>query len=124
VGGRTLVKAMERAGFRAPVLVPEQAEPDPDFPTVAFPNPEEPGAIDLLKSLAAEEGADVAVALDPDADRCSVAVPNGDGTWRQLTGNEVGVLLADHWMRKGHNGTYATTIVSTTQLKAMCAARG
>ncbi len=124
VGGRTLARAMERAGFGAPALVPEQADPDPDFPTVAFPNPEEPGAIDLLKALAAEEGADVAIALDPDADRCSVAVPTGDGGWRQLTGNEVGVLLADHWMRKGHAGTYATTIVSTTQLKDMCAARG
>ncbi|PRY58968.1 phospho-sugar mutase [Glycomyces artemisiae] len=124
VGGATLVKAMERAGFRAPTLVPEQAEPDADFPTVAFPNPEEPGAIDLLKALAAEEGADVALALDPDADRCSVAVPTGDGGWRQLSGNEVGVLLADHWMRKGRTGTYATTIVSTTQLKAMCEKRG
>ncbi|MEU5874779.1 phospho-sugar mutase [Glycomyces sp. NPDC047369] len=124
VGGATLVKAMERAGFPAPALVPEQAEPDADFPTVAFPNPEEPGAIDLLKALAAEEGADVALALDPDADRCSVAVPTGDGGWRQLSGNEVGVLLADHWMRKGRTGTYATTIVSTTQLKAMCEKRG
>ncbi|GAA2302071.1 phospho-sugar mutase [Glycomyces scopariae] len=124
VGGATLVKAMVRAGFPAPALVPEQAEPDADFPTVAFPNPEEPGAIDLLKALAVEEGADVALALDPDADRCSVAVPTGDGGWRQLSGNEVGVLLADHWMRKGRKGTYATTIVSTTQLKAMCAARG
>lgn len=123
VGGGTLVEAMKRAGFGAPVLVPEQAAPDPDFPTVAFPNPEEPGALDLLTALAAEEGADVALALDPDADRCSVAVPTGD-TWRRLTGNEVGVLLADHWMRKGHGGVYATTIVSTTQLKAMCAARG
>ncbi|WP_335986454.1 phospho-sugar mutase [Glycomyces sp. MUSA5-2] len=124
VGGATLVKAMERAGFPSPTLVPEQAEPDADFPTVAFPNPEEPGAIDLLKALAAEEGADVALALDPDADRCSVAVPTGDGGWRQLSGNEVGVLLADHWMRKGRTGTYATTIVSTTQLKAMCEKRG
>ncbi|GAA1682484.1 phospho-sugar mutase [Glycomyces endophyticus] len=124
VGGATLVKAMVRAGFPAPSLVAEQAEPDADFPTVAFPNPEEPGAIDLLKALAVDEGADVALALDPDADRCSVAVPTGDGGWRQLSGNEVGVLLADHWMRKGRKGTYATTIVSTTQLKAMCAARG
>ena len=124
VGGATLVKAMEKAGFRAPILVAEQADPDPDFPTVAFPNPEEPGAIDLLKALAIDEGADVALALDPDADRCSVAVPVGDGSWRQLSGNEVGVLLADHWMRKGHKGTYATTIVSTTQLKAMCEKRG
>ncbi|MCC3762731.1 phospho-sugar mutase [Glycomyces sp. TRM65418] len=124
VGGATLVRAMERAGFPAPTLVPEQADPDPDFPTVAFPNPEEPGAIDLLTALAVDEGADVAIALDPDADRCSVAIPVGDGTWRQLSGNEVGVLLADHWMRKGHHGTYATTIVSTTQLKAMCDKRG
>ncbi|MQM26424.1 phospho-sugar mutase [Glycomyces albidus] len=124
VGGRTLVQAMERAGFPTPALVPEQADPDADFPTVAFPNPEEPGAIDLLTALAAEEGADVAIALDPDADRCSVAVPTADGGWRQLSGNEVGVLLADHWMRKGHKGTYATTIVSTTQLKAMCERRG
>ncbi|HEX2144267.1 MAG TPA: phospho-sugar mutase [Glycomyces sp.] len=124
VGGKTLVKAMEQAGFGAPILVPEQADPDADFPTVAFPNPEEPGAIDRLKALAIEEGADVALALDPDADRCSVAVPVGDGTWRQLSGNEVGVLLADHWMRKGHSGTYATTIVSSTQLKAMCEKRG
>jgi phosphomannomutase len=124
VGGATLVKAMQRAGFPAPSLVADQAEPDADFPTVAFPNPEEPGAIDRLKALAIEEGADVALALDPDADRCSVAVPAGDGTWRQLSGNEVGVLLADHWMRKGHKGTYATTIVSTTQLKAMCEKRG
>ena len=124
VGGRTLVRALERAGFGTVALVPEQAEPDPDFPTVAFPNPEEPGAIDLLKAMAAEHGADVALALDPDADRCSAAVPNPDGTWRQLSGNEVGVLLADHWMRKGRKGTYATTIVSTTQLKAMCAKRG
>jgi phosphomannomutase len=108
----------------AATLAAEQAQPDPDFPTVSFPNPEEPGAMDLLFALAAEEGADVALALDPDADRCSVAVPTGDGTWRQLTGNEVGVLLADHWMRKGRSGTYATTIVSTTQLKAMCEARG
>ncbi|WP_199039700.1 phospho-sugar mutase [Glycomyces salinus] len=124
VGGRTLERAMERAGFGKVALVGEQAEPDPDFPTVSFPNPEEPGAIDLLKALAAEEGADVALALDPDADRCSAAVPTPDGSWRQLTGNEVGILLADHWMRKGRKGTYATTIVSTTQLKAMCAARG
>ncbi|GAB3993254.1 hypothetical protein GCM10029992_04440 [Glycomyces albus] len=104
VGGRTLERALDRAGFGKVSLVAEQAEPDPDFPTVSFPNPEEPGAIDLLKALAAEEGADVALALDPDADRCSAAVPTGDGSWRQLTGNEVGVLLADHWMRKGRKG--------------------
>ncbi|WP_100448638.1 phospho-sugar mutase [Glycomyces xiaoerkulensis] len=124
VGGATLARAMELAGFGKPTLVTEQADPDPDFPTVASPNPEEPGAIDRLKALAAEEGADVALALDPDADRCSAAVPTADGSWRQLTGNEVGVLLADHWMRKGRRGTYATTIVSTTMLKAMCRARG
>ncbi|MFC4336458.1 phospho-sugar mutase [Salininema proteolyticum] len=124
VGGETLVKAFAGAGFAEPALVAEQAEPDPDFPTVSFPNPEEPGAMDLLLALAGEKGADVAIALDPDADRCAVAAPDGAGKWRALTGNETGVLLADHLMRKGARGTYATTIVSTTQLGRMCEARG
>ncbi|QSB05772.1 phospho-sugar mutase [Natronoglycomyces albus] len=124
VGGHVLTSALKAAGFAAPVLVPEQAEPDPDFPTVAFPNPEEPGAMDLLLRLARTEGADVAISLDPDADRCAVAIPTRDGNWRALSGNEVGILLADHLMRKGKTGTYATTIVSSTLLKAMCDQRG
>lgn len=124
VGGETLSRALVAAGFKAPVLVSEQAEPDPDFPTVDFPNPEESGAMDLLLALAREEGADVAISLDPDADRCAVAIPTPDGRWRPLSGDEVGALLADHLMRKERRGTYATTIVSSTLLKAMCDARG
>jgi phosphomannomutase len=104
--------------------VSEQSEPDPAFPTVAFPNPEEPGAMDLLLALAAKVSADIAIANDPDADRCAVAIPTREGGWRALTGDEVGVLLADHLMRRGVPGCYATTIVSSSMLRALCAARG
>ncbi len=122
VGGATVLAAFERAGFAKPHVVAEQFEPDPDFPTVSFPNPEEPGAVDLLLALAREQGADIAIANDPDADRCAVAVPSGDG-WRMLSGDEVGALLADHLMRRGATGTYATTIVSSSLLRAVCTAR-
>jgi phosphomannomutase len=122
--GASIVEAVfTRAGFGAPVSVPQQAEPDPDFPTVAFPNPEEPGAMDLLLEQATRAGADLAIANDPDADRCAVAIPTATG-WRPLTGDEVGVLLADHLMRRGVPGCYATTIVSSSMLRALCAARG
>jgi phosphomannomutase len=125
VGGPTLLAAFAAAGFAPPAVVADQAEPDPDFPTVAFPNPEEPGAMDRLIGLATEIGADLAIANDPDADRCAVAVPVPDepGAWQPLTGNELGVLLADHLIRRGTPGTYTTTIVSTTLLRALCAAR-
>jgi phosphomannomutase len=116
--------AFGRAGFAAPVPVVEQIEPDPDFPTVAFPNPEEPGALDLALERAVAVGADVVIANDPDADRCAVAVPAGGG-WRMLRGDEVGVLLADHLIRTGPTrGTFATTIVSSSLLGVLCAARG
>src|SRR5690606_33086703 len=97
VGGETALEALRRAGFTDVHLVPEQAEPDPDFPTVAFPNPEEPGALDLAVDLARRVEADLIIANDPDADRCSVAVPDHDalGGWRQLTGDEVGALHLD-----------------------------
>ncbi|WP_250027777.1 phospho-sugar mutase [Paractinoplanes maris] len=124
VGGATLLAAFEAAGFPAPVVVPEQAEPDPEFPTVAFPNPEEPGAMDLLLALAAATGADLAIANDPDADRCAVAIPTGDGGWRALRGDELGALLGDHLIRRGVPGTYATTIVSSQLLGRLCVARG
>lgn len=123
VGGEVLAAAFAAAGFDAPAVVAEQAEPDPEFPTVAFPNPEEPGAMDLLLALATERGADLAIANDPDADRCAVAIPAGDDGWRALRGDELGVLLADHLIRRSTPGTFATTIVSSTQLKALCAAR-
>jgi phosphomannomutase len=131
VGGALLARALTEAGFDPPAVVAEQAEPDPDFPTVPFPNPEERGAMDRVIELAAAMGADLALANDPDADRCAVAVPDPRrgpaehaAGWRILRGDEVGVLLADHLMRRGVRGRYATTVVSSTQLSAMCARRG
>ena len=122
VGGKVIVEALMAAGFAPPVLVPEQTRPDPAFPTVAFPNPEEPGATDRLIELARKEQADIAIALDPDADRCAVAFQDGED-WRLLRGDELGILLADHLMRRGREGTYATTIVSSSMLRAVCLAR-
>ena len=121
VGGESVVEVMRRAGFPAPHVTTAQAEPDPDFPTVAFPNPEEPGAMDLAMDLAAQVDADLVVANDPDADRCAVAVPGPQG-WRMLRGDEVGVLLADFLLRSGVQGVYATTIVSSSLLGRMAAA--
>ncbi len=110
VGGESVVDALQRAGFAAPHVTPAQADPDPDFPTVAFPNPEEPGAMDLAMQLAAEVDADLVVANDPDADRCAVAVPGPHG-WRMLRGDEVGALLGDFLLREGVEGVYANSIV-------------
>src|SRR5262249_8883656 len=104
--------------------VPSQAQPDPAFPTVAFPNPEEPGAMDLVIELGRQIGADLAIANDPDADRCAVAIPVGDNGWRMLRGDEVGVLLADHLLRRGARGLFATSIVSSSMVGAICRARG
>lgn len=125
VGAPVFAAALARAGFDPPAVVADQAEPDPEFPTVAFPNPEEPGAMDRVLALAAETGADLAVAHDPDADRCAVAIPDPAGErWRVLTGDELGVLLADHLLRRGVAGHYVSTIVSSSLLGAVCAARG
>jgi phosphomannomutase len=123
VGGSTLVDVVTRAGFPAPHVVTAQAEPDPDFPTVSFPNPEEPGAMDLAMALAAEVGADLVLANDPDADRCAVGVPAADG-WRMLSGDEVGALLGDFLLRGGKQGTYAVSIVSSSLLGKMASRHG
>ncbi|WP_104525462.1 phospho-sugar mutase [Blastococcus atacamensis] len=119
VGAGTTRKVFAAAGLREPASVPEQDAPDPAFPTVSFPNPEEPGAVDLLLSLAERVGADVAIAEDPDADRCSV-VAGG----RQLTGDEVGALLADWLIRRGARGTYASSLVSGSLMHAIAEAAG
>ncbi|QQM41181.1 phospho-sugar mutase [Streptomyces liliifuscus] len=115
VGKETLLAAFARAGFPEPVLVAEQADPDPDFPTVAFPNPEEPGAMDLAFAKAQETDPDLIIANDPDADRCAAAVKEG-GAWRMLRGDEVGALLAEHLVRRGARGTFAESIVSSSLL--------
>ncbi len=126
VGGETCRQVLAEAGIPDVHPVPKQWEPDPNFPTVAFPNPEEPGAIDLSLELAAETGADVVVALDPDADRCSVAIPLRAGGWRQLTGDEIGALLGDQAARDDARSgdTLACSIVSSRLLGAIAAANG
>ena len=123
VGGTTVAQVLETAGFEAPHVVELQEHPDPDFPTVSFPNPEEPGAMDLAMALAAEQKADLVVANDPDADRCAVAVPDAHG-WRMLRGDEVGALLAHHLLARGRTGTFANSIVSSSLLGKMAAAAG
>ncbi|MFF1813631.1 phospho-sugar mutase [Streptomyces sp. NPDC058251] len=115
VGKDVLLAAFARAGFPAPVLVAEQAEPDPDFPTVAFPNPEEPGAMDLAFARARATDPDLIIANDPDADRCAVAVRDG-ADWRMLRGDEVGALLAEHLVRRGARGAFAESMVSSSLL--------
>ncbi|MFF5977615.1 phospho-sugar mutase [Streptomyces olindensis] len=115
VGKDVLLAAFARAGFPEPALVTEQADPDPEFPTVAFPNPEEPGAMDLAFAKARETAPDLIIANDPDADRCAVAVQDGTD-WRMLRGDEVGALLAAHLVRRGATGTFAESIVSSSLL--------
>ncbi|MCW2835483.1 MAG: phosphoglucomutase/phosphomannomutase alpha/beta/alpha domain [Nocardioides sp.] len=123
VGGTSVVQVLETAGFDAPHVVAQQEHPDPDFPTVAFPNPEESGAMDLAMALAAQKSADIVVANDPDADRCAVAVPGAHG-WRMLSGDEVGALLGHHLLSTGRTGTYANSIVSSSLLGKMAEAAG
>ncbi|WP_180686666.1 phospho-sugar mutase [Streptomyces gossypiisoli] len=123
VGKDTLLAAFARAGFPPPTLVTEQADPDPDFPTVAFPNPEEPGAMDLAFAKARETNPDLIIANDPDADRCAVAVKDND-EWRMLRGDEVGALLAAHLVSRGAQGTFAESIVSSSLLGRIAAKAG
>ncbi|MER7202538.1 phosphomannomutase [Streptomyces sp. CB01635] len=123
VGKDTLLAAFARAGFPEPTLVAEQADPDPDFPTVAFPNPEEPGAMDLAFATAGEAAPDLIIANDPDADRCAVAVKDNDD-WRMLRGDEVGALLAAHLVARGARGVFAESIVSSSLLGRIAEAAG
>ncbi len=126
VGKEVLAAAFARAGFPPPALVAEQADPDPAFPTVAFPNPEEPGAMDLAFEAARAVGPDIVIANDPDADRCAVAVPDAsvEGGWRMLRGDEVGALLAAHLVHKGATGVFAESIVSSSLLGRIAEAAG
>ncbi|WP_167044773.1 phospho-sugar mutase [Salinibacterium sp. ZJ454] len=123
VGWETARRVFAASGFPEPIVVSEQIAPDSAFPTVAFPNPEEPGALDLALELAARERADLIIANDPDADRLAVAVPDAAGTWRRLSGNEVGLLLgwraAERLARAGQHGTFAASIVSSPGLAAV-----
>ena len=146
VAGDLMLRAMERAGFAAPHVVAAQAAPDPDFPTAWFPNPEEPGVLDLALADAQRQDADLALASDPDGDRLAVAWPNApgapgapgapaaimDGAWRMLTGDQLGALLGAYLLetegaRLASAGTQplvATTIVSSTLLSKIAAAAG
>lgn len=129
VGSETVRLAFERAGFPAPQVVSSQEQPDPDFPTVSFPNPEEPGAIDAALALATEVRPDVVVANDPDADRCAAAVDD-HGTWRMLRGDELGALLGHAMIERlsarpdGDRRVLASSIVSSRLLGAMARAAG
>ena len=126
VGGETTCTAFELAGFDRPAVVDEQFAPDGSFPTVSFPNPEEPGALDLLLALADESAADLAIANDPDADRLGAAIPQPDGSWRRLGGDEIGWLLADHILSNttGDDRLVITTLVSSSLLGDMAKSYG
>ncbi len=125
VGGETVERVLRAAGFDDLHTVAAQAEPDPDFPTVAFPNPEEKGAIDLALDLARSVGADVVIANDPDADRCAVATVI-DGSWTMLHGDVVGSLLGERIASRTAAGahTLANSIVSSRQLAAIAERHG
>ena len=125
VGTETIQRAFAAAIFPQPISVAAQAEPDPMFPTVSFPNPEEPGAMDLALDLAEQTGPDLVIANDPDADRCAAAIP-GPGGWRMLRGDEVGALLGAHILDRGvpEGGRFANSIVSSRLLGAMAAKAG
>ena len=119
VGTQTLLSVFKASNFSTPILVEQQCKPDPDFPTVEFPNPEELGAMDLAIKLAISESADLVIANDPDADRCAVAAKDLAGIWRTLRGDELGIILG-HYISKTERvvgKTFATTIVSSSALE-------
>ncbi len=126
VGGATLLDAFALSNLPEPAVVAAQQQPDGSFPTVSFPNPEEPGAMDLLLMRARESGALLALANDPDADRLGAAIPTPEGGWRRLTGDEIGWLLGDHILRHttGDDRLVITTLVSSSLLSRLAAEHG
>jgi phosphomannomutase len=128
VGTESIQALFLKSGYQQPILVSAQCEPDPDFPTVAFPNPEEPGAIDLALETAINHGADLVIANDPDADRCAIAAHDPIAGWRMLRGDEVGIILGYYIATKRSelikNGTYGNSIVSSSALKKIATKYG
>jgi phosphomannomutase len=124
VGTETLARVFKTAGFPDLILVAEQADPDPDFPTVAFPNPEEPGAIDLALVAARAHNADLVIANDPDADRCAAAIKDRSGHWRMLRGDELGVIFGEWIARTSPRGIFGNSIVSSSILRKISAHYG
>jgi phosphomannomutase len=121
VGTETAQRVFNHAGFATLILVDEQCTPDPDFPTVAFPNPEEPGAIDLALQKARNFGADLVIANDPDADRCAAAVNDPKVGWRMLRGDELGIIFGE-WIARSHtHGSFGNSIVSSSALRKIAA---
>ncbi len=123
VGWETFARVLERAGYPAPALVDAQIEPDGSFPTVAFPNPEEPGAMDLAFAAGTDADAEFIIANDPDADRLAVAIPTRDG-WRSLTGNQVGLLLGWRAAQHAQGGSLACSLVSSPGLAVIAQKHG
>ena len=117
VGTETIQRVFNHAGFATLILVDEQCTPDPDFPTVAFPNPEEPGAIDLALKKARDFGADLVIANDPDADRCAAAINDPLVGWRMLRGDELGIVFGEWIARSKPKGIFANSIVSSSALR-------
>ena len=130
VGYRTFSSVMQHAGFSKPDSVAQQQNPNPDFPTVAYPNPEEAGALDLAVQQATTQQANIIIAHDPDADRLAVAIPDAQGVWTQLRGDEVGTLLGwwmierSHRMSQSLSGSFANSIVSSTLLGKLAEREG
>lgn len=126
VGRETFLAACRHSGLPAPLVVASQGDPDANFPTVPFPNPEEPGALDRLISLARQMNADLALANDPDADRMAAVIPTRTGAWRSLRGDEIGWLLADHILSNttGDDRLVVTTLVSSSLLGKMASSYG